>query len=184
MASLSIFGVLAIAASAHLPMLVVLQDGSPASSFAANKIDKVAPAAANIQLASASASELHMNVIPATMKVQSTSQRPDMKITKPRALRSSQRAVAAAEAKPRAMRASLDTTHWHANLQRGWLLIVGKVQPDVSYIPEIVFSEPFSTTIICGADSGTCTLASTAAVQFTIYRSSGGSHSELVANVI
>ena len=182
MASLSIFGVLAIAASAHLPVLVVLQDGVPSTSMAANEVDTVAPASAKAQLASASATEFHANAIPAMLKIRSAAQEANVKVTKPRALRSSQ--AAAVAAKPKVVRASLNTANRQRHSQTGWLLIVHMVQPDQLQIPEIELAQPFSATIVCGADSGTCTVASTAVVQFTIYRFSGTSHSQFVANVI
>lgn len=182
MASLSIFGVLAIAGSAHLPMLVVLQDGSPSTSMAANEVGTIVPASAKAQLTSASPAEFHANVIPAVLKIQSASQEANAKVTQPRALRSGQPATVAA--KPKVVRASLNTANRQRHSQTGWLLIVHMVQPDLSQIPEIELAQPFSMTVVCGADSGTCTVASTAVVQFTIYRSSGASHSEFVANVI
>ena len=197
MASISIFGVLAIAASARLPILVVLQDGGPSTSVAANTTDTVAAGAAKMQLTSAPSGQLRAHVIPAVMKVQSTSQKSaipagmkiqntsqtsDVKFIKPKATPSSQ--GTAAVTKPRVLRASLNTTNERRNSPMVWLLMVRTVQPDVSQIPEIVLFEPLSTTILCRADSGTCTIASTEIVQFTIYRSSGAIRSGFAANVI
>ena len=181
MASISIFGIVAIAASAHLPMLVVLQDGSSSTSAAANKEAAFAPAAAKIQLTSASATEFDAKVIPAVMKVQSSLHESNVKI-KPRALRSSQSARLATT--PQAVRASLHTANTRTGSQTAWLLIVRTVQPDTSPIPDMKLLQPFSTIIVCGADSGTCAVASTGVVQFTIYRSSGATRSDFVANVI
>jgi len=182
MASLSIFGVLAIAASAHLPMLVVLQEGLPSTSVVANDIDRVAPAAAKMQLTSASDTGLHANVVPAMMKIRSRAQQSDFKVTKAKAVSSTQHAAVAA--KPKVFRTSFKTLNKQTHSQTAWLQIVHMVQPDPSQIPEIELSQPFSTTIVCGADSGTCAIASSGVVQFTIYRWSGAIRSEFVANVI
>jgi hypothetical protein len=181
-ASLSIFGVLAIAASAHLPMLVVLQERLPSTSVAANNGDRVGPAVAKMQLTSASGTELHANVVPAMMKIRSRAQQSDFKVTKAKAMSATQHAAAAAN--PKVVRMSFKTVNKQTHSQTAWLLIVHTVQPDPSQIPEIELLQPFSTTIVCGADSGTCTIASTGVVQFTIYRSSGAIRSEFVANVI
>lgn len=179
-ASLGIFGVLAIAASAHLPMLVVLQEGLPSTSVAANNGDRVAPTVGRMQLTSASDTELHANVVPAIMKIRSRAQQSDFKLTKAKAVSSTQHAPVAA--RPKVVHTSFKTANKQTHSQTAWLLIVHTVQPDPSQIPEIELLQPFSTTIVCGADSGTCTIAST--VQFTIYRSSGAIRNGFVANVI
>lgn len=179
MASISIFGVVAIAASAHLPMLVILQEGTPATSALTDTVDAVAPLAAKMQLTSAS--QLHADVVPAVMEIRNTPQKSDLKAVKPKAIRSNQRSTVP---KPEVIRASLKTANSQTRSQTAWLLIVRTLQPNVSQVPEIVLSEPFSATIVYGADSATCAVTSSAVVTFTVYRSSGAIQSEFVANVI
>lgn len=182
MASISIFGVVAIAASAHLPMLVVLQEGTPATSALTDTVGALAPVAAKMQLTSASPTRLHANVVPAAMEIRNTPQKSDLKAVKPKAIRSNQRS--ATVPKPEVIRASLKTANSQTRSQTAWLLIVRTVQPNVSQVPEIVLSEPFSATIVYGADSATCAVTPSAVVTFTVYRSSGAIQSEFVANVI
>jgi hypothetical protein len=116
------------------------------------------------------------------MKIRSRAQQSDFKVTKTKTVSSTQHAAVAT--RPKVVRTSFNTANKQTHSQTAWLLIVRMVQPDPSQIPEIELSQPFSTTIICGADSGTCTIASSEVVQFTIYRSSGAIRSEFVANVI
>ena len=181
MASLTVFGVVAVAASARLPMLVVLQESVPSTPALAREVDTVTPSEARMQLTSAPSNEHHSNVIPAVMKVQSL-QKSDLKTAKPRALRTSQRAQAAS--KPRMMQASLRSRNRQTNLQSSWLLIVSAVQTDVSKSPAMVLSRPFSATFAYSEPSGSWTIESNGIVQFTIYRSSGAIRNEIVANVI
>ncbi len=185
LAGLAVFGVFLITVFAHLPAMVVLQEPAASASVLAKTGDLVVSPEPKVELTSTSANQLHANVIPAAMKISGASDKSALNIASGKAMKATHHQVDNA-AKARVIRASLRTAKSPERaLQPTLLLVIGTTQPEWSQIPEAVFAEPFSTTIVCeSGPSASCTVASSGTVQFTIYRTGRGVRNEFVANVI
>jgi beta-lactamase regulating signal transducer with metallopeptidase domain len=184
-AGLSVFGILVIAVSAHLPAMVILQEPAPSSSVLAKAGDIVVSPEVKVDLTSASASHLPARVIPAAMNISSVSGRSAVNLTRAKEIKAAQRQTRTAT-KARVIQASLKTgNNMGKTLEPTLLLVIGTARPEWLQIPEMVFAEPFAATLVCeSGSSASCTATSTGIVQFTIYRHSGADRSEFVANVI
>ncbi|SRR5579884_97663 len=184
-AGLSVFGVLVIALTAHLPAVVVLQEPASSTPMLAKAADITISPAPKAKLASTSANRLGARVIPAGIRIPSAPHQSTFKVAGAKAIKATQR-FAGTTAKPTVIRASLNTTdNAEGTLQPALLLVIRMDQPELSEVPETVFTRPVTTTIVCGSGpTATCAVSSRGVVQFTIYRTTGAVQNEFVANVI
>ena len=184
-AGLTVFGVFVIALTAHLPAMVILQEPDSSTSMLMKADDVAISSAPKAELTSASANHLGASVIPAGMRIRSASNQFGFKVTGGKAIKATPRSVRTA-AKPRVIRASLNTADdSETTLQPALLLVIRMDQPELSEVPETVFSGRFTTTIVCGSGPRTvCTASSVGVVQFTTYRTTEAVQNEFVANVI
>src|SRR5579884_2101189 len=120
---LGVFGIFVIALTAHLPAMVILQEPASSTSMLAKAGDIAISPLPKPELTSASANHFRATVIPAGIKVSSASHQSTFKVTGAKAIRAALH-LAGISAKPRVIRASLNTANNAERTPQPALLLV------------------------------------------------------------